>query len=492
MPRLRAALPATDDGDGESRHVPTSLPNTPSLGNPDLSLGLRPSFSGEWNVDRRARTSSPLVDASGIFQDDHLQNLEQAKLRGSFHEDASHPKGGRGVLPLVDPAATAAAIQVSEAELATAQLAGPVHPDVVPLFTPVGAIGAHGTPHSHLGRLPDGRLVQLYPPVERASQACELCRRRKAKCSGGMQCDRCKKANKECVYAQVSPTKRYKEDRTTDTFTRNSGQGLLAARARGRRRGYGSSRGLRGSKLRPDGSTASASVEYNTDGSSTIPSMSSHSHRSAMPAHLHATSNPSMSSLIDAELAEDANKSAWNRGAGAMLHHAANSQGSPQTASMSPNASASSVSLPLSASPQTGSPWMGYPQHSYGGHNYQMPYPSHNLHGQNALGVQMYAAHPEEAANSAISSSSSSVAPPPSYDEYHRKMHAGSGAVAMEMGQHHNPWLHTQHAHYTAPQPYEYAAHHQAAMGSAPFVDHQSSTDSSRWKRDFISAQDFS
>lgn len=38
-------------------------------------------------------------------------------------------------------------------------------------------IGAHGTAHQHLGILADGRVVQLYPPVQRAMQACELCRK---------------------------------------------------------------------------------------------------------------------------------------------------------------------------------------------------------------------------------------------------------------------------------------------------------------------------
>lgn len=177
MSRTRTLLSATANGDSEARSAPASLPNTPASGNRDCRLGAHFAMEPEWDVNRRARTSSPLIDASGALQVGQVEDNIGQKLPSSFQDNTSPHKAGQATLPLLGPNGPAAATHASRAEVAAAHLASPVHPEVVPLFTPVGALGAHGTPHSHLGRLPDGRLVQLYPPVERASQACELCRR---------------------------------------------------------------------------------------------------------------------------------------------------------------------------------------------------------------------------------------------------------------------------------------------------------------------------
>jgi hypothetical protein len=108
----------------------------------------------------------------------------------------------------------------------------PDAPEDAQHLEPLGIMGAYGTPYGHLGRLHDGRIVQLYPPVERASQACELCRRRKARCSGGLQCERCKKGGHTCVYAQIDRARGVKETKPHDQLLADSTGAKLAADAR--------------------------------------------------------------------------------------------------------------------------------------------------------------------------------------------------------------------------------------------------------------------
>jgi hypothetical protein len=70
------------------------------------------------------------------------------------------------------------------------------------------------------GRLPDGKIIELYPAMMRTIQACEYCRSRKAKCTGGSPCERCQKKNVKCEYAQLDKKRKVKT--TTSQFDLSS------------------------------------------------------------------------------------------------------------------------------------------------------------------------------------------------------------------------------------------------------------------------------
>lgn len=283
-----------------------------------------------------------------------------------------------------------------------------------------------------------------------------------------------------------------------ENLARDSSSAALAARSRGRRRGHASVRGLRGSKLRSSGNAPFEGVDMGSDGSSANASASPYSHRGALASdHPHVRGNNSMSSLIDAELVDEANKNAWLRGTNvATMYQPMSDQNPAHAASFSPATSTSSVSLSV-PSPQPGTPWMGgYAQHAHGNQNYHMSYPTHLMHGTvaNSLGLQTYPGHQEDARNNTGSSSSSAVAPPPSFDDYHRKTHSAAGhGGAMELSTQQVQWQHPAHAHHNATQTHEFAGHHQPVVNApSSLVEYQHSTDVPRWRRDFISAQDFS
>ena len=92
------------------------------------------------------------------------------------------------------------------------------------------------------GRLPNGKIIELYPAMMRTIQACEYCRSRKAKasrdaamrlsllcspfcfsfqCSGGLPCERCAKKNVKCEYAQLDKKRKVKT--TTSDYDMSGG-----------------------------------------------------------------------------------------------------------------------------------------------------------------------------------------------------------------------------------------------------------------------------
>ncbi|PWN33418.1 uncharacterized protein FA14DRAFT_185198 [Meira miltonrushii] len=77
------------------------------------------------------------------------------------------------------------------------------------------------------GRLPDGKIIELFPAMMRTVQACEYCRSRKAKCTGGLPCDRCAKKKIKCEYAQLDKKRKIKT--TTSEYDMSSGAARMAA-----------------------------------------------------------------------------------------------------------------------------------------------------------------------------------------------------------------------------------------------------------------------
>ncbi|PWN88106.1 hypothetical protein FA10DRAFT_287662 [Acaromyces ingoldii] len=89
------------------------------------------------------------------------------------------------------------------------------------------------SPHSHssqlgtnFGRLPNGSIIELFPAMMRTLQACEYCRSRKAKCTGGLPCERCTKKKVRCEYAQLDKKRKVK---TTTSHLDLSGVGTSAS-----------------------------------------------------------------------------------------------------------------------------------------------------------------------------------------------------------------------------------------------------------------------
>lgn len=82
-------------------------------------------------------------------------------------------------------------------------------------------------PGASYGRLPDGKIIELFPAMMRTVQACEYCRSRKAKCTGGLPCDRCAKKKIKCEYAQLDKKRKIKT--TTSEYDMSSGAARMAA-----------------------------------------------------------------------------------------------------------------------------------------------------------------------------------------------------------------------------------------------------------------------
>lgn len=82
-------------------------------------------------------------------------------------------------------------------------------------------------PGASYGRLPDGKIIELFPAMMRTVQACEYCRSRKAKCTGGLPCDRCSKKKIKCEYAQLDKKRKIKT--TTSEYDMSSGAARMAA-----------------------------------------------------------------------------------------------------------------------------------------------------------------------------------------------------------------------------------------------------------------------
>lgn len=135
-----------------------------------LAVNAAPPFSA-----RPPENLGYLSDLSRTFRPDHILRLLRASLRLNSMDQPQHPSGlaGTAVITSLSPASTAS--QHRKRSFTSSQA-----------YTSDGSVA---------GIRQDSQRKQ-----HKVSRACDLCKAKKARCSGTLPCEGCTRKGVECVY----------------------------------------------------------------------------------------------------------------------------------------------------------------------------------------------------------------------------------------------------------------------------------------------------